>query len=78
MGKELTGLICLDEPTDIIHAVTGKKISSLTIRFVLLNYLKMKDGHSMVTEAHQEGLEMPTYISIPNTPKVKRMILMMN
>jgi hypothetical protein len=63
VGKELTGLICLDEPTDIIHAVTGKKISSLTIRFVLLNYLKMKDGHSMIAKAHQEGLQMPTLSS---------------
>ncbi len=76
MGKELRGVICLDEPTNIIQVVTGKKNSSLTLRFVLFNYLKMKDGHSMI--AHQECLQMPTYIVIPNTPKAERMILMMN
>ncbi len=78
MGEELACVICLDAPTNIIHVVTGKKISSLALRFVLLNYLKMKDGHSMIAKAHQEGLQMTTYIVIPNTPKAKRMILMMN
>ncbi len=79
MGKELVGVICLDAPTDIIHAVTGKKISSLTLRFVLLDYLKMKDGHSMIAKVHQEGLQkMTIYIVIPNTPETERMILMMN
>jgi hypothetical protein len=62
MGEELAGVIYLDEPTNIIHTVTGKKISSLTLRFVLLNYLKMKNGHSMITKAHQEGLQMLTYM----------------
>jgi hypothetical protein len=77
MGEELAGVICLDAPTDIIHAVTSKKISSLTLRFVLLNYLKMKDGHPMIAEGHQEGLQMPSYIVIPNTPEKERMILIM-
>ncbi len=32
----------------------------------------------MIAKVHQEGIMMPTYVVIPNTPEVKRMLLMMN
>ncbi len=78
MGEELAGVICLDKAADIMHVVTGNKISTLSLRFVLLNYLQMEDGHSTIAEVYQEGIMMPTYIVIPNTPKAERMLLMMN
>jgi hypothetical protein len=31
MGEELVGIICLDKAADIIHAVTGNKISTLSL-----------------------------------------------
>jgi hypothetical protein len=45
---------------------------------VLLNYLKMKDGHPMIAEAHQEDILQPTHIIIPSTPEAERMVGMMN
>jgi hypothetical protein len=78
MGEELAGIIYLDEAADIMHAVTGNKISTLSLRFVLLNYLQMEDGHPTIAEVHQECIMMPTYVVIPNTPKAERMLLMMN
>ncbi len=78
MGEELAGVICLDEATDIMHAVNGNKISTLSLRFVLLNYLQMEDGHPTIAEVHQESIMMPNYVVIPNTPMVERMLLMMN
>ncbi len=78
MGEELAGVICLDKAADIMHAVTGNKISTLSLQFVLLNYLQMEDGHPMIAKVHQEGIMMPTYVVIPNTPKAERMLIMMN
>jgi hypothetical protein len=31
MGEELAGIICSDEAADIMHAVTGNKISTLSL-----------------------------------------------
>ncbi len=78
MGEVLAGIICLDEAADIMHAVTGNKISSLSLQVVLLNYLQMEDGHPTIAKVHQECIMMPTYIVIPNTPEAERMLLMMN
>jgi hypothetical protein len=78
MGEELAGVICLDEAADIMHTVTGNKISTLSLRFVLLNYLKMEDGYPIIAKVHQECIMMPTYVVIPNTPEAERMLLMMN
>jgi hypothetical protein len=68
MGEELVDVISLDKPVDITHAVTGAKISSLTLQFVLLNFLQMKDGHPAIAEVHQESISMPRYVVIPNQP----------
>ncbi len=78
MGEELAGVICLDEAADIMHAVNGNKISTLSLQFVLLNYLQMEDGHPTIADVHQESIMMPTYVVIPNTPVAERMFLMMN
>jgi hypothetical protein len=78
MGEELAGVICLDEATDIMHVVTGNKISTLSLQFVLLNYLQIEDGHPTIAKVHQECIIMPTNVVIPNTPKAERILLMMN
>ena len=78
ISEELDGLVCLDETADIMHEVSGTKISTLSLRFVLLNYLQMTDGHPTIAEVHQASIMMPTYVVIPNTPEAERMLLMMN
>ncbi len=45
---------------------------------VLLYYLKMQDGHSMIAEVHQEDLCKPTHIIIPQVEEAERMVSMMN
>ena len=78
MCKDLLGVIDLDESKDIIHPTTGKNLGTYSLRYVLLNYLKMEDGRPMITEAHREDILKPTYIIIPNTPEAERMVGMMN
>jgi hypothetical protein len=50
----------------------------LSLRDILLLYLKMSDGHSMIAKSHQEELLKPITIIIPITAKAERMSLMMN
>jgi hypothetical protein len=78
LAKDLIGVILLDETSDIIHPVTKTVSSMLSLHDILLHYLKMSDGHSMIAKAHQEELLKPTTIIIPITAKAERMSLMMN
>ncbi len=59
MAKDLLGIILLKETSDIIHPVSYAITSTLSLRDVLLHYLKMSDGHSMIAEVHQEGILKP-------------------
>jgi len=56
MAEDLLGAILLDKTLDIIHPVSNAITSMLSLCDVLLNYLKMSDGHSMIAEVHQEGI----------------------
>ncbi len=76
--KDLMGVISLDESKEITHPMKGKSLGTYSLQYVLFNYLKMKDGHPMIAEAHQGDLLKPTYIIIPNTPEAERMVGMMN
>jgi hypothetical protein len=76
--EELLGVIDLDEAKDIYHPTSGKNLGTYSLRYVLLNYLKMEDGRPMIAEAHQEDILKPTHIIIPNTPEAERMVGMMN
>ena len=76
--EELSGIVSLDEPQEIQDPETNKKIGVMTLRTVLMNYLKMEDGHPMIAEAHQEDICKPTYIIVPQTEEAERMVGMMN
>ena len=76
--EELSGIVSLDEPQEIYDPETNKKIGVMSLRTVLMNYLKMEDGHPMIAEAHQEDLCKPTYIIVPQTEEAERMVGMMN
>ncbi len=62
----------------ILHPNTQAKVGIMTLRTVLLNYLKMEDGHPMMAEAHQEDICKPTYVVVPQTEEAERMIGMVN
>ena len=51
---------------------------SLAGKHVLYKYVKMDDGHSLITEAHQRGHMGSVDIVIPNTPESETMVAMMN
>ena len=77
VAEELVGVVNLDAPVIITHPESGKEIGQLSLRTALLNYLKMKDGHPMIAEVHQEDICKPTYIVVPQTEEAERMIGMM-
>ena len=52
---------------------------TLSLRQILLNYVRLSDGHQLVAEVHQSYEVMGRVQAvIPNTPEAKQMILMMN
>ncbi len=77
-SEELEGIISLDEHISIYHPSTAEIVGSLSLRMVLLNYLKMQDGHPIIAEAHQEGLCKPVYVVIPQAEEAEQMIGMMH
>jgi hypothetical protein len=77
-SEELEGIISLDEHVSIYHPSTAEIVGSLSLRMVLLNYLKMQDGHPIIAEVHQEGLCKPVYVVIPQAKEAERMIGMMH
>jgi hypothetical protein len=77
-SEDLEGIISLDERINITHPSTGENVGSLSLRMILLNYLKMQDGHPMITEVHQEDLCEPVYVVIPQAEEAERMMGMMH
>ena len=49
----------------------------MNLRHVLYKYLKIYDGHSLITEAHQRGHMVSVDIMTPNTPEAETMVAMM-
>ncbi len=72
MPEELVDVINRDHPAPIMHPTTGRHVVSYTLCYVQLNFVKMSDGDSLIAEAHQSDISMPTHHIIPNTPKVER------
>jgi hypothetical protein len=77
-SEDLEGITSLDERVDITHPSTGETVGSLSLRMILLNYLKMQDGHPVIAEVHQEDLCKPVHVVIPQAEEAERMIGMMN
>ena len=50
----------------------------MSLRHVLYKYVKMDDGHSLISEAHQRGHMGSVDIVIPNTPEAETMVAIMN
>ncbi len=67
--EEIPGVVSLDEPLIILHPDTHGKVGIMTLRTVLMSYLKMEDGHPMIAEVHQEDICKPTYVVSPKPKK---------
>ncbi len=77
-SEVLEGITALDEQVEIIHPSTSETVGSLSLRMILLNYLKMQDGHPIIAEVHQEDYCKPTYVIIPQAEDAEQMIGMMH
>ncbi len=77
-AEELVGVTKLDEPIDIIHSTNFKMDGTLSLCTILLNYLKMQDGHPMITEVHREDYCKITHMIIPQAEEAERMGGMMH
>ena len=49
--EELIGVINVDKATDVIHPTKGK-VASYSLRYILLNYMRMKDNSLFIAEVH--------------------------
>ncbi len=76
--EELVGVINLDHISPVMHPTTGLHVVSYSLRYVLMNFVKMSDGHALIAEAHQADISLPTHIIIPNTPEAECLVGMMN
>jgi hypothetical protein len=77
--EDIIGITNLNATAGIFNKETGKFLGKLSLRQVLLRYLRLSDGHQLIAEVHQsEEIMGPVQAVIPNTPKAERMILMMN
>ena len=77
-AEELVGVIDLDYASEVRHPTSGKLVGRYSLRYALLNFVKMGDGRPAIAEAHQSDIAKPTYLVVPNTPEAERMIGMMN
>jgi hypothetical protein len=77
-AEELVGVIDLDYAATIYHPTTGKEVGSYSLRYALMNFIKMSDGRPAIAEAHQRSISTPTHLVVPNTPEAERIVNMMN
>lgn len=77
-AEDLVGVIDLDYSATVYHPVTRKAVGSYSLRYALMNFVKMSDGRPAIAEAHQSSISKPTHLVVPNTPEAERMIGMMN
>ena len=65
--------------TDLEGEVAVSPELTLSLRQILLNYVRLSDGHQLIAEVHQSyEVNGRVHAVIPNTPEAKQMILMMN
>ena len=76
--EELIGVIDLDYAAKVCHPTSGKEVGSFSLRYALMNFVKMSDGRPAIAEAHQSSISKPTHLVVPNTPEAERIINMMN
>jgi hypothetical protein len=76
--EDIKGITNLDATAQIFSITSNESVGQLSLRQVLLKYMKMSDGHSLIAEIHQRGPMGLVEVIIPNTAEAESMILMMN
>ena len=77
--EDISGIIDLDGSAVVKDEDTGCKIITISLRSVLLKYLRLNDGHQLIAAIHQSKEPMaPVQAVVSNTPEAERMIVMMN
>ncbi len=76
--EDIRGIVHLDATAPLVNAITQRVKGTLSLCQLLLKYLKMSDGTSLIAEIHQRGSMGIMEIVVPNTAEAEAMILMMN
>ena len=51
-SEELIGVINVNKAADAIHPTKGKAVATYSLRYILLNYMRMKDNFAFIAEVH--------------------------
>ena len=76
--EDIRGITNLDATAQIFSITSNEPVGHLSLRQVLLRYMKMNDGHSLIAEIHQRGPMGTVEVIVPNTAEAESMVLMMN
>lgn len=76
--EDIRGITNLDAIVQTFSIATSEPMGQLSLCQVLLKYMKMTDGYSLIAQIHQCGPLGIVEVIIPNTAEVESMILMMN
>ena len=77
--EDIRGITELDA-TAPFFSVTNpeEQVGTLSLRQVILRYIKLADGSSLVAEIHQRGSMGLVEMVVPNTPEAEAMVMMLN
>jgi hypothetical protein len=76
--KAVSSIVDINNSAEFLHPVLRQPIGSMSLQQVMLKYLKMSDGHSLLAEVHQAGPQLETTVIVPHTPEAKRLVATMN
>ncbi len=77
--EDIVGITNLNITAPTFDKESHRLLSNLSLCQVLLQFLRLSDGHQLIAEVYQSNEIMgPVQAVIPNTPKAKRMTLMLN
>ncbi len=75
---EVQGIMDLDASAEVLCPQSGVTLGHLSLREILMKYLKQKDGTPLVTELHQRGPQGPVDMVIPNSGEAEARFEMFN
>ncbi len=79
MLEDITDIVYLNGTVAIKNDNTGNVIRVVSLRTLLLRYLRLSNGYQLIVENHQANRVMgPVQAVVPNSPEAERMIMMMN
>ena len=78
ISVQVKGITDLEASAEVTCPESGNVIGRLSLRQILLKYLKLPDGNPMCAELHQRGPQGPVDMIIPNTPLAEGSFEMFN